>query len=616
MTGQVFKEFQDELDRLRVLYRDDPRSELLILFLTALEREELVSIGYRESLMVERLKSLRVSPDIREIIRHVLIWIWKDEEMHTIYIRGALLKLGNAKLRAEAFLHQAAGLVGGWAGSALQHTRWRQAPLSRTLAQAITSAGYLFGKLPAEVRQHLQYGPFRNFCLFNVDAEKTAWVCWERIAELTKSQPDLSAQLVRDFRRVSEDERKHAEIFQLLANVLDQNDSLIPTVTKEELVEGIRKIGIYFLPRRLRGVSVRENPLGSGGNVWCLKGDSPGDKRATFDRLLQESNLLGEIRERALFLSKPLSSMKVVIKPSFMLGYHRKDLSCITDVELLFRLARSLREHGCHDIAVVEGPNIYDRFYLRRSVKEVAAYFGIATPDFRLVDVSEEQVVHDFSRGMAQYTVSRTWKEADFRITFGKIRSHPIELAQLSVANVEWLGGRCDEYIFLDRQADRSTAIMMLLDQFPPHFALLEGYDCAPDGLVGMMGCPSPKPLLRLYAGTDALAVDTVAARHLGIKHPQQSSILKAASHWFGGWAERSTVVGCDEPVSGWRGPYHTEIWALLSLFAMPMYILGSGRGKIFVPEMDEEAFPSLEKVDWFTRMRRSALQWLLGLRH
>ncbi len=108
MTGQVFKEFQDELDRLRVLYKDDPRSELLILFLTALEREELVSTGYRESLMAKRLESMHVSPNIREIIRHVLVWIWKDEEMHTIYIRGAILKLGSFKLRAEAFLHQAA----------------------------------------------------------------------------------------------------------------------------------------------------------------------------------------------------------------------------------------------------------------------------------------------------------------------------------------------------------------------------------------------------------------------------------------------------------------------------------------------------------------------------
>src|SRR4051794_37742359 len=98
MPGEVFQEFQAELDRLRVEYQEDPRKELVILFLTALEREELVSTGYRESLMTERLKTLHVSSHVREIIRHVLIWIWKDEEMHTIYIRGAILRLGNLKL--------------------------------------------------------------------------------------------------------------------------------------------------------------------------------------------------------------------------------------------------------------------------------------------------------------------------------------------------------------------------------------------------------------------------------------------------------------------------------------------------------------------------------------
>src|SRR2546430_10415229 len=32
-------------------------------------------------------------------IEHALLWVWKDEEMHTIYIRGAIFKLGNWFLR-------------------------------------------------------------------------------------------------------------------------------------------------------------------------------------------------------------------------------------------------------------------------------------------------------------------------------------------------------------------------------------------------------------------------------------------------------------------------------------------------------------------------------------
>ena len=129
--GAVFDEFQRELALVRKACANDPRRELIQLFLLALEREELVSIGYRESLMQQRIAAMPIADDLKELLRHALVWIWKDEEMHTIYIRGAILKLGGWRLRTQAFLTQAAGGIGGWVGSVLQHSRWRRAPLSR-----------------------------------------------------------------------------------------------------------------------------------------------------------------------------------------------------------------------------------------------------------------------------------------------------------------------------------------------------------------------------------------------------------------------------------------------------------------------------------------------------
>ena len=82
---------------------------MIQLFLMALEREELVSIGYRESLMEHRIAAMPLTNNVKELIRHTLVWIWKDEEMHTIYIRGAILKLGGWRLRTQAFLTQTGG---------------------------------------------------------------------------------------------------------------------------------------------------------------------------------------------------------------------------------------------------------------------------------------------------------------------------------------------------------------------------------------------------------------------------------------------------------------------------------------------------------------------------
>jgi hypothetical protein len=614
--GRVYEDFQQTLDELRGRLADDPRREMVQLFLMALEREEIVAVGYRESLMAGRLDAMPLPADAREVIGHALIWIWKDEEIHSIYIRGAILRLGNPLLEAQALATQLAGGVGGWAASALQHTRWRSAPLSRLLAKLVTWAGMLVGKVPADVRQHLRYGPFRDFCRFNIDAEKTAWLCWDRLAELARADTQLEPRVAADFARIARDEQRHGQIFEILADALDERDELVPGETAATLAEKIGRIDPVFLPRSWRRVDRIENPLGSGGRVWCLRGGGPDEKRPLFQRLLEESQLGERLRERAGYLGKRVDEMRVAVKPTFMLGYHKKDRSPLTDPELLHDLGETLHNYGCSDVALVEGRNIYDHFYRNRAVRDVAGYFGIDSPHYRLADAAEEQVPHDYARGMAQYTVSRTWRDADFRISFGKLRSHPIELALLCVGNVEWVGARCDEFLFLERQADRATAVMMLLAEFPPHFALLDGYDQAPDGLVGVMGAPKPKSPRRLYAAADALALDTVAAGHVGVRHPRESSLLESACHWFGGWSEDVEVIGCDEPVKDWRGPYASEWWALLSLLAYPVYVMGSGRGRLFVPEFDEAAFPPIKPEGWWLRLRRRAVRRLLGLRH
>lgn len=566
--------------------------------------------------MVERLKTMPIDDEIRELIRHALVWIWKDEEMHTIYIRGAILKLGSLSLRLQAYGRQFTGALGGWASSVLQHVHWRRAPLSYILAQFIIRMGILFGSVPAEVQDHIQYGSFRDFCLFNIEAEKTAWLCWSRLVELAEANPSLVADMVEDFRRVVADEDHHEQIFAILVTALDEQDRLVEEVSAKSLAEQIRGVSKYFLPRSLRGIDNIENPLGSGGQVYAYQGQATNEKVTRFEDLLAESGLQKQLVARAQFLGKPIESLTIAIKTTFMMGYHLKDKSPMTDPVLVEALAQYLQTLGCADIIVVEGQTMYDHFYKNRSVHEVATYFNIQSPHYRLVDTTQEQIPHEYARGMAQYTVSQTWKEADFRISFGKVRSHPIELAILSVANVEWVGERCDEFIFAERQANRATAAMMLLDEFPPHFALLDGYDLAPDGLVGVMGSPHPKSPKRLYAGVDALAVDTVAARHLGINHPRESSILLTAYHWFGGWSKDIAVIGIDEPISKWRGPYDNDLWTILSFLAYPVYQFFSGRGALFVPEMDEDAFPPLKESGIVLRMARWGVRVLLGLRH
>lgn len=93
-----------------------------------------------------------IPDDIRELIKHALVWAWKDEEMHAIYIRGALFKLGSWPLRTRAFARQVAGAVGGWSASIQQHVPWSTVPVSRAAAALLTSLGSLSGKIPRDVK--------------------------------------------------------------------------------------------------------------------------------------------------------------------------------------------------------------------------------------------------------------------------------------------------------------------------------------------------------------------------------------------------------------------------------------------------------------------------------
>src|SRR5260370_8591618 len=104
--GVVYDQFAQELESWQRKYAGRPRDELIGLCLMALEREELVTVGYREDLMSRRLVGMPLSEPVRELIRHALIWAWRAEEIHTVYIRVAPLTVGNPPLKPTTSGHQ------------------------------------------------------------------------------------------------------------------------------------------------------------------------------------------------------------------------------------------------------------------------------------------------------------------------------------------------------------------------------------------------------------------------------------------------------------------------------------------------------------------------------
>ena len=141
---------------------------------------------------------------------------------------------------------------------------------------------------------------------------------------------------------------------------------------------------------------------------------------------------------------------------------------------------------------------------------------------------------------------------------------------------------------------------------------MIDAYEQALDGL-SRDGCPRPAHHA-VYAVLTP-CVDTCDASH-GMADPRESSTLRAACHWFGDPCNNIKIDGPDEPLRNWRSPYYSEISTMLSFLALPVYVLGSARGALFVPQMDKDAFPPLRRQSLPLRAGRRVIQSLLGLRH
>jgi len=510
----VVRETVEDLERLEAL---PPEAQIRAIHLMGLEREQIVAVAYREEAIRARLETIAVDEDCRDAIRHAMRWVWKEEEMHTTFVRGVLLRAGGPVLRARAFLQQLAGAIAGWSSSTLHHVRFRDAPLSRFWAHVFTFFGWLAGKVPRAVTRSLRHLSFRDYCAFSRSAEATAAMCWHRVATLMNETDRPEA--ARFYAQMGGDEDHHGAIFELLLESLDEDARLRDGWDAAAMRARLADIGPFYVAREHRA-DAADNPLGAGGEVHvvcdrpgCDHAADGGDAHAALDALLERVDLEGLVRERAAATGKSADALRVAIKPTFMRAYHRDDPTPTTSPTLVRALAGRLRALGCADVAVLESAHIYDWFHEGRDVASVADYVGLTDDALRVVDVEQDLVPHRFARGMADELICATWRDADLRIAFGTLSTHPVDRVYLGLAQLESLMPRSDENVFIERRTHRGPATMSLLGDHPPHLALLDAYEHCADGIGGIMATERPRHPRRLYGGRDAVAVDLVVAR-------------------------------------------------------------------------------------------------------
>jgi uncharacterized protein (DUF362 family) len=614
MDGEALvREIEGVLGRWDRRFADRPEVERRRLLLLALEREQVVTVAYSEEVMVARLAQLDLPPELRRLLHHALIWAWKDEELHADYVRGLLLRTGRPLPALVIFGRQLAGAAGGWASVVRHHGHHgapARAPVRSLAASALIGVARLSGRLSPALARELRFQSFRHYCLLNAALERTAELGYGRAAELAASVDEREA-----IDRIRADEARHGQVFRMLAAALDDDDRAAPTVTAASLARELTRVSPWFVPAELRPApatgraraGTRARTFGSGAPVRVERGGEAHGELGTVLRRCLDAAGIGE-----LIASCP---GPVAVRASFMLGYHRDDRSNVGDPRVVEEIARYARDHGATDVAVLEAPTAYGRFFSHRTVPEVAAYLGFGSPSYRLVDLSGDQVPWSYDRGLAQPTISRTWRDAAVRIVVPKLRTDPTEIAHLSLSSLHGMDGRVTETIHPDRQVSYRNAVMMLLDHAPPDAAVVDAWGAVADGPFGVMGCARPATVHRFYAGRDALAVDAAVLADLGIDDPRAAPSIRTACHWFGVDPGPPVVEGAPGPFAArLRLPASTAWSRLVARLGTPVYTYASRRGELFVPAMDVVAFPPAPTPSLVTRAVRRAVQRAFGL--
>jgi uncharacterized protein (DUF362 family) len=279
---------------------------------------------------------------------------------------------------------------------------------------------------------------------------------------------------------------------------------------------------------------MRLEPINSTRKVTVASIRDDESKSAALDRVLHETDFDRILEERFAASGKTRPEYSIVIKPNFMFAYNKRDRTTYTDPDLVGHLVRRIQRAGFENIVVVEAQSTYGEYFDKRSVLEVARYLGYdASVACKIIDMTEDA---DESRYLGPHLgfhpVSRAWRDADFRISFAKNKTHAYAYYTLTLKNIYGalpLANKFKEY-HCDRDIYHTT--IEYLSAFPVHFGLVDAYLSA-DGPFGIFADTDPNETYTIIGGEDLVAVDWVASSKMGID-PMISKYMRLAVETFG----------------------------------------------------------------------------------
>jgi uncharacterized protein (DUF362 family) len=235
------------------------------------------------------------------------------------------------------------------------------------------------------------------------------------------------------------------------------------------------------------------------------------------------------------------ANAKVVIKVNLCLLLD-SETGATVDPRLVRFLSEWLMErHSIREIIVVESD--------ATALSADRAYYGLGwdlvlagLPNTRYLNLTKDEKVKVALDGffMKEFEMSKTFMEADYLISFGKLKTHSMQGMSGIMKNQF---GALPEKLKVVYHPHLAEVICDLVRVRPPDLGLVDGL-IAQEGPGPVSGTPR---LMRLIiGGTDALAIDHACTRLMG-KDPRKVPHLKLASKHHIGTAHYDTLGCCIE---------------------------------------------------------------------
>lgn len=259
------------------------------------------------------------------------------------------------------------------------------------------------------------------------------------------------------------------------------------------------------------------------------------DKLLCLDQLIKLSGFDDQLFRIFETSGKEMNRFKIVIKPNMMVFVNPNDhTAVVTDKEMVEFLVDHLVALGFSDIALCEAQHDVGRILKNHNVGFVAQQIGYEPEGrYKIIDLTLEEVGYEYiyqdEQGIEKKwrdTVGITWRDADFRISFAKCKTHEHDWLTLCVKNIYGCFPSPDKLCKYHIKDEVARVAGRSLRNFPVHFALVDAW-IGSDGFQGYK-IPHPQNLRMLFGGNNAIAVDMEVFKRASLD-PYRSKILRSA---------------------------------------------------------------------------------------